>query len=163
MWDGTFFGNVPPKRVSVQPRSVHYSEIYFHYLVSGLLNWLVHVWTVQALLQCSWLRESFPTFLSVTVRVWWATGIFFNGASLMFFHALTDLCSAVLSPHSLFSCLFQSSSYPLLPPLCPFVSRLDCRPSLVMVQKPAWGVMVPCCLSPPQPVPCLPRPRPPSR
>lgn len=37
------------------------------------------------------------------------------------------------------------------------------RLSRVTVQKAVSGVMGPCCLSPQQPVPCPPRPHPPSR
>lgn len=45
--------------------------------------------------------------------------------------------------------------------LCP--SSISCRPSRATVRRPVSGVMVPCCPSRPQPVPYLPRPRPPSR
>lgn len=53
-------------------------------------------------------------------------------------------------------------------PQCTHLHFIRCvfsflRPSLVMVQKPVSGVMVPCCLLHLQPVPYLPHPHPPSR
>lgn len=118
---GHFLAVSSPKKVSVQPRSVH-SEIQWD------LFPLPRIRSAELVGAC--VDSAGPAPVQLTVRIvphfplchrlsLMSYRHFFNGACLMFFHALTDLCSAVLSPHSLFSCLFPSSSYSLLPPFCP--------------------------------------------